>query len=36
LHRAIAARCWARDHGYELATRSEFDERQERRPKVGL
>jgi hypothetical protein len=33
---AIAARRWAREHGYRLTTRSEFDERQEGRPKVGL
>ena len=33
---AIAARRWAREHGYKLTTRSEFDERQEGRPKVGL
>jgi hypothetical protein len=33
---AIAARRWARVHGYRLATRSEFDERQQDRPKVGL
>jgi hypothetical protein len=32
----IAARRWAREHGYRLTTRSEFDERQEGRPKVGL
>jgi hypothetical protein len=32
---AIAARRWAREHGYTLTTRSEFDERQEGRPKVG-
>ena len=30
---AIAARRWAREHGYGLTTRSEFDERQEGRPK---
>jgi hypothetical protein len=33
---AIAARRWAREHGYRLSTRSEFDERQEGRPKLGL
>jgi hypothetical protein len=33
---AIAARRWARVHGYRLTTRSEFDERQQGRPKVGL
>ena len=33
---AIAARRWAREHGSTLTTRSEFDERQEGRPKVGL
>ena len=33
---AIAARRWAREHGYSLTTRSEFDERQEGRPKAGL
>jgi hypothetical protein len=33
---AIAARRWAREHGYTLTTRSEFDERQKGRPKVGL
>src|ERR671922_340434 len=33
---AIAARRWAGEHGYTLTTRSEFDERQEGRPKVGL
>jgi hypothetical protein len=33
---AIAARRWVREHGYTLTTRSEFDERQEGRPKVGL
>ena len=33
---AIAARRWAREHGYRLTTRSEFDERQESRPKVGV
>ena len=33
---AIAARRWARVHGYRLTTRSEFDERHEGRPKVGL
>jgi hypothetical protein len=32
---AIAARRWAREHGYTLTTRSEFDERHEGRPKVG-
>jgi hypothetical protein len=32
----IAARRWAREHGYKLTTRSEFDERQEGRSKVGL
>jgi hypothetical protein len=32
----IAARRWAREHGYRLTTRSEFDERQEGRPKVGV
>ena len=32
----IAPRRWAREHGCKLATRSEFDERQEGRPKVGL
>jgi hypothetical protein len=33
---ATAARRWARLHGYRLTTRSEFDERQQGRPKVGL
>ena len=33
---AIAARRWARERGYKPTTRSEFDERQEGRPKVGL
>jgi hypothetical protein len=33
---AIAARRWAREHGYTLTTRSGFDDRQEDRPKVGL
>ena len=33
---AIAARRWAREYGYRLTSRSEFDERQEGRPKVGL
>lgn len=33
---AIAARRWAREHGYRLTTRSEFDDRREGRPKVGL
>jgi hypothetical protein len=33
---AIAARRWAREHGFTLTIRSEFDERQEGRPKVGL
>jgi hypothetical protein len=33
---AIAARRWAREHGYTLATRSEFDERRKGRPKVAL
>lgn len=33
---ATAARRWARKHGYELATRSEFDEAGAERPKVGL
>src|SRR5215217_7958743 len=33
---AIAARRWAREHGYRLTTRSEFDEQQEGRPKAGL
>ena len=33
---AIAARRWAREHGYRLTTRSEFDEGQEGRPKVGV
>jgi hypothetical protein len=33
---AIAARRWAREYGYRLTTRSEFDELQEGRPKVGL
>jgi hypothetical protein len=32
----IAARRWAREHGYRLTTRSEFDDRQEGRPKVGV
>jgi hypothetical protein len=32
----IAARRWAREHGYKLTTRCEFDERQEGRSKVGL
>jgi hypothetical protein len=32
---AIAAPRWARLHGYRLTTRSEFDERQQSRPKVG-
>jgi hypothetical protein len=33
---AAAARRWARTHGYRLATRSEFDEQDAQRPKVGL
>ncbi|MDQ6806150.1 MAG: hypothetical protein M3065_14595 [Actinomycetota bacterium] len=33
---AAAARRWAREHGYELTTRSEFDEDASERPKVGL
>jgi hypothetical protein len=33
---AIAARRWAREHGYKLTTRSQFDERQEGRPKSGV
>jgi len=33
---ATAARRWAREHGYELTTRSEFDEGTPERPKVGL
>jgi hypothetical protein len=33
---AIAARRWAREHGFRLTTRSEFDERQKGRPKVGV
>ncbi len=33
---ATAARRWAREHGYELTTRSEFDEEAPERPKVGL
>jgi hypothetical protein len=33
---AIAASRWAHEHGYRLTTRSEFDERQEGRPKVVL
>jgi hypothetical protein len=32
----IAARRWAREHGYRLTTRSEFDDRREDRPKVGV
>jgi hypothetical protein len=32
----IAARRWAREHGYKLTTRSEFDDRQKGRPKVGV
>jgi hypothetical protein len=32
---AIAARRWAREHGYRLTTRSEFDERQEGPPQGG-
>jgi hypothetical protein len=32
----IAARRWAREHGYRLTTRSAFDDRQEERPKVGV
>jgi hypothetical protein len=32
----IAARRWAREHGYRLTTRSEFDDRRENRPKVGV
>ena len=32
----IAARRWARAHGYRLTTRSEFDDRSEDRPKVGV
>jgi uncharacterized protein with GYD domain len=32
----IAARRWARVHGYRLTTRSEFDERKRGRPQVGL
>jgi hypothetical protein len=32
----IAARRWAREHGYRLTTRSEFDDRSEDRPKVGV
>ena len=33
---AIAARRWAREHGYRLTTRSEFDDQQQGRPKVGV
>jgi len=33
---AAAARRWARQHGYTLTTRSEFDEHHPQRPKVGL
>jgi hypothetical protein len=32
----IVARRWAREHGYRLTTRSEFDEREEGRPKIGV
>jgi hypothetical protein len=32
---AIAARRWAREHGYRLTTRSKFDDHQDGRPKVG-
>jgi hypothetical protein len=32
----IAARRWAREHGYRLTTRSEFDEQQDGRPRVGV
>jgi hypothetical protein len=32
----IAARRRAREHGYRLTTRSEFDDQQEGRPKVGV
>jgi hypothetical protein len=32
----IAARRWAREHGYRFTTRSEFDDRREDRPKVGV
>ena len=32
----IAARRWAREHGYRLTTRSEFDERRKGRPTVRL
>ncbi len=33
---AVAARRWARKHGYRLTTRSAFDEDQRGRPKVAL
>ena len=33
---AAAARRWARQHGYDVQTRSEFDEQRPERPKVGL
>ncbi len=33
---AAAARRWARQHGYAVTTRSQFDEESEERPKVGL
>jgi hypothetical protein len=33
---AVAARRWAREHDYTLATRSEFDEDDPQRPKVAL
>jgi hypothetical protein len=33
---AVAARRWAREHDYTLATRSEFDEDHPQRPKVAL
>lgn len=33
---AVAARRWARAHGYRVTTRSEFDEQPPERPKVGL
>jgi hypothetical protein len=33
---AAAARRWARERGYTLTTRSEFDGQPEGRPKVGL
>ncbi len=33
---AAAARHWAREHGYQLQTRSQFDEDHPERPRVGI